>query len=172
VYSWIRLLATYTHRDLTPAFTGAMSGLGPARTYDAVTVAMRQDFIDQWLAQVGYTWSRLSGDTPGRVLAGQRPHALQAFGAREFRFTEKLSASLGLAYRGGSGASTPWVHVIDSSARVRYRLDRDTVSFSLDVFNLLNAQDAVRVEALDLDTVVPLEYQAPRQVRFGARYTF
>jgi outer membrane receptor protein involved in Fe transport len=173
VFSWIRLIATYTHRDLDPALAGTTGGLRPARTYDAATVAMSRIFGGKWLARLGYTWSRLSGDALGPLRAGERPHAIQAFGAREFSLTKKLSASLGLSYRGGSGASTPWVHVIDSNAGVRYRLDRDNaVSFSLDAFNLLNAQEATRVEELAPDTVVPLEYQAPRQVRLGARYSF
>jgi len=109
----------------------------------------------------------------------------------------------------GEGERTPWIHVIDSNVGVNYRLGEDKVlSFTLDVFNLFNFQEATRVDeiyttqdVLPLETPVkageltpgmlqtisgrpftqadvhpgfkqPLQYQPPRQVRFGLRYTF
>jgi hypothetical protein len=254
----------------------------PERNYDAVTVYANPTFADGWLAQVNYTWSRLYGNYPGLfrpetaqldpnilsdfdlisllpnrtgLLPFDRTHAIKVFGAKEFNFTNELSASVGLSYRGnsgtpinyfgahdlygtdesfvlprGAGGRTPWINTIDSNIGVNYRVSKDSVvSFTLDVFNLFNFQS---VDAVDqtytvlpvapivngspsiLDNPVgnvtwqegseryddanengemdpgeeipfgtvegdvnknfknPTRYQAPRQVRFGVRYTF
>ena len=166
------------------------------------------------------------------------------FGAKEVNFSNALSASIGLSYRGnsgqpinylgaypgygqdetfvlprGTGGRTPWINSIDSNVGVNYRVSKDSVvSFTLDVFNLFNFQGVDSVDesytfsqvlpvydpktqtggtAADLPTdtspgKVPLadgtgflaaedvnknfknpdRYKAPRQIRFGVRYTF
>ncbi len=119
------------------------------------------------------------------LLPYDRTHTFKLFGARELQFTRELSASLGLSYlgrsgtpinylgghpllgegetfvlpRGSSGERTPWVHVIDSSVGVDYRLGRGkVVSFTLDVFNLFNFQQVTQVdENYTSATVLPLQ---------------
>ncbi|RKH08604.1 TonB-dependent receptor [Corallococcus sp. CA053C] len=243
----------------------------PVRDYDAVTAYLNRTFTDGWLAQASYTWSRLYGNYPGlfrpennqldpNILADfdlvallnnrkgllpfDRTHAIKVFGAKEVNFSNALSASVGLSYRGnsgqpinylgaypgygqdetfvlprGTGGRTPWINSIDSNVGVNYRVSKDSVvSFTLDVFNLFNFQGVDSVDesytfsqvlpvydpktqtggtAADLPTdtnvgKVPLadgtgllaaedvnknfknpdRYQAPRQIRFGVRYTF
>jgi len=239
----------------------------PERNYDAVTVYLNRTFADGWLAQVNYTWSRLYGNYPGLfrpetaqldpnilsdfdlisllanrtgLLPFDRTHAIKVFGAKEFNFTNELSASVGLSYRGssgtpinyfgahdlygtdesfvlprGAGGRTPWINTIDSNVGVNYRVSKDSVvSFTMDVFNLFNFQGVDAVDQTyttlnvapieggtpaDLDNPGnvtwqegserdapfgsvegdinknfknPTRYQAPRQVRFGVRYTF
>jgi hypothetical protein len=94
------------------------------------------------------------------------------FGAKEFNFTNELSASIGLSYRGnsgtpinyfgahdlygtdesfvlprGAGGRTPWINTIDSNVGVNYRVSKDSVvSFTLDVFNLFNFQGVDQVD--------------------------
>ncbi|HZI04733.1 MAG TPA: TonB-dependent receptor, partial [Archangium sp.] len=213
-----------------------------------------------WLAQGSYTWSRLYGnhaglfrpglgwgepvlrsdfDSPSQLanrsglLPNDRTHTVRVFGARELAITPKLSASLGMSYRGqsgtpinylgghprsgmgetfvlprgSSGERTPWVHTLDSNLGVRYQFTRNqVVSLNLEVFNLFNFQEETRVNehytyanVLPLETQVdpgeltpsmvrtvsgeplsaanpeflkPTQYQPPRQVRIGLRYTF
>ena len=197
----LRLGALYTHRDL-----GAASGGTAERTYDAGTVALSRFFSDGWLAEVSYTASRLRGSDLGPlwvgasggpgfdfsapvegqsgVLPSDRTHSIKAIGGRRFSLSETVSASLGLSYRGSSGAPipagadssterTPWVHAVDSNLRIAYQAGRDSeLAFALTVFNLLNAQEVTRSGEVGTGVVEPVEYQAPRQVRLGARYTF
>ncbi|QRK04819.1 TonB-dependent receptor [Archangium violaceum] len=158
------------------------------RTHDAAAVALRHAFSDGWFAQASYTWSRLYGNqgalfqNPMGLLPEDRTHSVKAFGSRELFLVRKyLSLNLGLAYQGRSGTPivlprgetgerTPWVHSIDPHLEVRYRLRRDNVvSLSLDVFNLFNFQEVTRV---DERQALPLQYQTPRRVRFGLRYSF
>jgi hypothetical protein len=169
------------------------------------------------------------------LLPYDRTHAIKIFGAKEVNFSKDLSASLGLSYRGNSGTPinylgghvdygegegfvlprgsagrTPWVNNIDSNIGVNYRINKtNTLSFSLDVFNVFNFQTATLVDEnytykavlpvkdgtpADLPGKVivvsddgerpmtdddvnqnfkkPTQYQSPRQVRFGIRYTF
>ncbi len=182
-------------------------------------------------------------DNRAGLLPYDRTHSFKAFGAKEFNISKELSASLGLSYRGNSGGPisylgghvdygegegfvlprgiggrTPWYNVIDSNVGVNYRLGKDnTVSFTLDVFNIFNFQTATSVdENYTYKAVLPIkngteadltpdasgnieklrvvtdegdrafnvaddknknfgkptQYQAPRQIRFGIRYTF
>ncbi|RYZ15678.1 MAG: TonB-dependent receptor, partial [Myxococcaceae bacterium] len=171
---------------------------------------------------------------------------IKVFGAKEINFSNALSASIGLSYRGnsgqpinylgaypnygqdetfvlprGTGGRTPWINSVDSNVGVNYRISKDNVvTFTLDVFNLFNFQGVDSVDesytfsevlpvfdvatqtpgtAADLPTAgnpgrVPIaggepgeflsaddvnknfknpdRYQAPRQIRFGVRYTF
>ncbi|SET20945.1 Carboxypeptidase regulatory-like domain-containing protein [Myxococcus fulvus] len=171
----------------------------PERNYDNVTVYLNRTFSDGWLAAANYTWSRLNGNYPGlfrpetaqldpnilsdfdlvSLLANRtgplpfdRTHQIKVFGAKEFNFTNELSASLGLSYRGnsgspinyfgahalygadesfvlprGAGGRTPWLNVIDSNIGVNYRVSKDSViSVTLDVFNLFNFQGVSTVD--------------------------
>jgi hypothetical protein len=176
------------------------------------------------------------------LLPFDRTHAFKVFGAREFQISNDLNASMGLSYRGhsgtpinyfgahplygdneafilprGSGGRTPWIHDIDTSINVNYRVAKgNTVSITLDVFNLFNFQEVTSVDqTYTTVSVLPVEggrpsalpsegsegkvdvidntykvvrqlragdvnpnfkrptsYQAPRQIRFGIRYTF
>jgi outer membrane receptor protein involved in Fe transport len=187
----------------------------PVRNYDAVTLYLNRTFADGWLAQASYTGSRLHGNYPGlfRPETGQldpnilsdfdlidllpnrtgllpydRTHSIKLFGAKEFNFTNALSTSIGLSYRGnsgtpinyygahpeygqdeafvlqrGAGGRTPWVNVIDSNVGVNYRIGKDqVVSFTLDVFNLFNFQTATRVdESYTFEPIYPLEGGTP-----------
>jgi hypothetical protein len=232
------------------------------RTHDAVTVALNRTFADGWFAQASYTWSRLYGNYAGTFRPGlgwgepvlrsdfdfpsslanrsgplpnDRTHTVEVFGAKQFSFTHKLSASLGVSYRGLSGTPinylgghprsgmgetfvlprgstgerTPWVHTLDSNLGVSYRLaGHNVVSLTLEAFNVFNFQAVTRVNehytyahvlplearmgpgALTPDRVQrtngtpltasdvnpeflkPTQYQPPRQVRIGLRYTF
>ncbi|CAM3899676.1 TonB-dependent receptor [Corallococcus sp. ZKHCc1 1396] len=245
----------------------------PVRDYDAVTVYLNRTFTDGWLAQANYTWSRLYGNYPGlfrpennqldpNILADfdliellnnrtgllpfDRTHAIKVFGAKEINFSNALSASIGLSYRGnsgqpinylgaypnygqdetfvlprGTGGRTPWINSVDSNVGVNYRISKDNVvTFTLDVFNLFNFQGVDSVdESYTFSEVLPVfdvatqtpgtaadlpsgdnpgrvpiaggepgeflsaedvnknfknpdRYQAPRQIRFGVRYTF
>jgi hypothetical protein len=214
-YTWSRLYGNY---------------LGPFRP---VSIEGRTSFQREFL-----TPDQMENRTG--LLPYDRTHTFKLFGARELQFTRELSASLGLSYlgrsgtpinylgghpllgegetfvlpRGSSGERTPWVHVIDSNLGVNYRLGKggQTVSFTLDVFNLFNFQQATRVdETYTYEAVLPLkdvnagdinprmitkvnantgaaepltsddlngnfkkplQYQTPRQVRLGIRYSF
>lgn len=116
------------------------------------------------------------------LLPYDRTHFLKAFGGREFSL---LPVSLGLAYRGGSGTPllqvlppgatrrTPWVHILDANLTLNPGDHRaPALSFSLDVFNLLNSQEVTRMRERAPGEPVPVAYQAPRQVRFEVRYSF
>jgi hypothetical protein len=239
------------------------------RDYDAVTLYLNRAFADSWLVHASYTWSRLRGnylgllqlehsqlaseslsdfdpsellDNRSGALPLDRRHTLKVFGARDFQLTGALSTSIGLAYRGYSGAPinafgahpehgqdevfvlprgtvgrTPWVNIIDSKVGLNYRFGKNhLLSATLEVFNLFNFQAATRVdETYTYESVVPVkdgstsdlptpsspgrvrlntgdpaheeyltyeqvnpnfgrpsQYQSPRQVRLGVRYTF
>ena len=79
---------TYTHRNLERTVEDMSNNDGQTyfignpgegiadsfpkakRTYDAVTVALNKTFSDLWLAQVSYTWSRLTGNYDGLLSPG------------------------------------------------------------------------------------------------------
>ncbi|MFY0525107.1 TonB-dependent receptor domain-containing protein [Archangium gephyra] len=234
----------------------------PVRNYDAVTVFLNRTFGDGWLAQASYTWSRLEGNYPGLfrpensqldpnilsdfdlisllknrrgLLPYDRTHAIKVFGAKEFSFSNDLSASIGLSYRGNSGTPisaigaheiygpseafivdrgslgrTPWVNNIDSNVGVNYRLSKtNVISLTMDVFNIFNFQGITAVDQIYTNVAVlpieggkangeltadqvtraadgkpladvdrnlnygkPTQYQQPRQIRLGLKYTF
>jgi len=169
------------------------------RNYDAVTVLLNRTFDQGWLAQASYTWSRLTGNYPGLfrpensqldpnilsdfdlvsllenrsgLLPFDRTHAIKLFGAKEFRFSPAMSASLGLSYRGNSGTPisaigahplygfseafiltrgasgrTPWVNNIDSNIGLNYNVTKtNQLSLTLDVFNIFNFQQVATVD--------------------------
>ncbi|NTX02992.1 TonB-dependent receptor [Myxococcus sp. CA040A] len=158
------------------------------QTHDAVTLELARTAGYDWMGQVSYTWSRFGGsreDPLNHMLRGtsavaRRTHVLKASGARRQRLTPALSARLGLAYVAASGtleagqrASTPWLHVVDARFGMDYHFDRGkALSFDLDAFNLFNIQTETRMTSSSDGPTVALEHQPPRQVRFGARYTF
>ena len=167
-----------------------------ARHYDAVTVELRRTFLAGWQGQVSYTWSKLTGNYESpfaawdglaleRRLPLDRPHVLRAYGARQFFFGNQLTADVGASYLGASGVllkdtgeRTPWMQSLDVYLGVGYRPtphQDPLVTFRLDVFNVFNAQEVAQAEthdAVDGASPVTVRYQAPRQVRLGARYEF
>ncbi len=115
-----------------PGRAGTLGEAFPAATrdYDNVTVYLNKNFSDLWLAQVSYTWSRLTGNYAGLFrpetgqldpninatfdlislltnatgpLPGDRTHSLKAFAAKEFVFGGNMSVNLGLTYTARSG---------------------------------------------------------------------
>lgn len=143
-----RLGAQYTHRYLghviedmskdeaTTYFIGN-PGYGIAsdfpkaqRLYDAATVYFTKSFADLWLAQVSYTYSRLTGNYAGLFraetgqldpninstfdlksllpnqtgpLPGDVTHAIKIYAAKEFILSGPVSLTIGLSYNGESG---------------------------------------------------------------------
>ena len=145
-----RLGASYTYRNLVRTVEdmstsgGATYFLGnpgegignvfpkATRTYHAVTVFFNKAFADLWLAQVSYTWSRLTGNYDGLFapnygpnqldpnitaifdfpaflknadgnLAGDITHTIKIFVAKEFPITPVFSLSLGGSLNANSG---------------------------------------------------------------------
>ncbi|MFP2931359.1 TonB-dependent receptor domain-containing protein [Pyxidicoccus sp. 3LG] len=118
-----------------------------------------------------------------RLLSLDRTHVIKAFGARELVFSRAFSAQVGASYVGASGmpvagteTRTPWVHLVDARVGVNYRPGRDEVmSFDLEAFNILNSQAATRMgerATAEGTELVPVQYQAPRQIRLSVRYGF
>ncbi|MDC0745019.1 TonB-dependent receptor domain-containing protein [Polyangium mundeleinium] len=99
-------------------------------------------------------------------LPGDRRHSVKVFGAKEFVLAKKVHINLGMGYTGtsgapldvlgahptygrgavfllprGAGGNLPWVHSVDSTLAVGYKVGKDsTLSVSVDVFNLFNFQ--------------------------------
>jgi hypothetical protein len=144
-----RVAATYTHRNLRRALEDMSNtdgqtyfignpGEGIAdsfpkakRVYDAVTVSFNKTFSDLWLAQVSYTWSRLTGNYDGLwspnyqqqldpnitanfdlktlllngdgVLSADITHFIKVYLAKEFVITPVFSVSVGASFNANSG---------------------------------------------------------------------
>jgi outer membrane receptor protein involved in Fe transport len=145
-----RVGASYTYRNLvrtvedmstTGGFTYFLGnpgeGIGSVfpkatRKYNAVTVFFTKTFSDLWLAQVSYTWSRLTGNYDGLFapnygpnqldpnitalfdfpqfiknaegnLGGDITHVVKIFLAKEFVITPVFSFSLGGSFNASSG---------------------------------------------------------------------
>ncbi len=144
-----RLSASYTHRNLKKALEDMSNtdgqtyfignpGEGIAdsfpkatRKYDAVTVSLNKTFSDLWLAQVSYTWSRLTGNYDGLwspnyqqqldpnitanfdlktlllngdgVLSADITHFIKVYLAKEFVITPVFSVSVGGSFNANSG---------------------------------------------------------------------
>ncbi|HZW90125.1 MAG TPA: TonB-dependent receptor, partial [Myxococcaceae bacterium] len=100
------------------------------RTYNAVTVNFVKSFADLWLAQISYTWSRLTGNYDGLYrpedtqldpnlnstfdlkslltnqdgnLSGDITHTIKAFLSKEFVIAPVFSIVLGGSFNGSSG---------------------------------------------------------------------
>jgi len=145
-----RIGASYTYRNLVRAvedmsLTNGLSffignpGSGiaagtfpsPTRTYHAVTVNFTKSFADLWLAQISYTWSKLTGNYDGLInpqgnnqidpnsnstfdlpvllknqdgpLAADITHFIKVYLAKEFAITPVFSTTLGAAFNANSG---------------------------------------------------------------------
>ena len=144
-----RLAASYTHRNYRRALEDMSNtdgqtyfignpGEGIAdsfpkakRVYDAVTVSFNKTFSDLWLAQVSYTWSRLTGNYDGLwspnyqqqldpnitanfdlktlllngdgVLSADVTHFIKVYLAKEFVVTPVFSISVGGSFNANSG---------------------------------------------------------------------
>ena len=144
-----RLGASYTHRNLkrtvedmsnTDGQTYFIGNPGEGiadsfpkakRTYDAVTVTLNKTFSDLWLAQVSYTWSRLTGNYDGLwspnyqqqldpnitanfdlktlllngdgVLSADITHFIKVYLAKEFVINPVFSISVGGSFNANSG---------------------------------------------------------------------
>ncbi len=183
------------------------------RDYDAFTASFTKRFGEQWTLQASYTYASLRGNTSGlfRPETGQLApnttsdfdqlpyvanrlgpldadvnHFLKVFAGKDFKITEHLSVSLGVAYLGhsgaplnylaaapgsgndesfvlprGSGGRLPFVHEVDAKVGVKFRLDRSTsVALTVDVFNLFNLQAVTSVDQT-LSTTNLLPFAAP-----------
>ena len=100
------------------------------RKYDAVTFSFVKSFADLWLAQLSYTWSRLTGNLNGLFeassgqldpninatfdlatllanadgpLSADQTHVIKAFLAKEFVITPVFSTTLGGSFNASSG---------------------------------------------------------------------
>ncbi len=105
-------------------------------------------------------------------LSADRTHNIKVYAAKQFQVNNSLSFVLGLTYTGisgapinylashpiygadesfvlprGSGGRTPWIHDINAKGGVTYNFDKDrALSFTVDVFNLLNFQGVTSVD--------------------------
>ncbi|MCP3105244.1 TonB-dependent receptor [Myxococcus sp. K15C18031901] len=175
-------------RRLVNPGRGLASGVSAGkRTQDVVVVEVDQVFSTQWTAKFNYTWSRLRGDftqpvlstVDASIVAVDRPHVFKLGGTRHLRLTPSVWGALSLSYLVASGtrleqthARTPRLHTLDARAAVHCRIDSSAIAtLELDAFNLLDSQTVTR-RGEGLERGTPLEYQAPRQLRLNARYTF
>ena len=136
-------------------------------------------------------------------LPNDRRHVFNFFGAYRFPFRLNLgttvkvqsgvpitklgfnevygnSGEIPLEERGGSGR-TPTIYDVGFHADYPVRVGSNRVSLILNVFNVLNYQDAMEVDMeyersgpgdINPDFGKPILYQAPRQLQFAARYEF
>ena len=145
-----RLGASYTYRNLNKTIedmstTGGNTyflgnpgyGIGSAfpkatRKYNAVSVVFNKSFSDLWLAQISYTWARLTGNYDGLFAPNYGPnqldpnitaifdfpqflknadgnlsaditHTIKIYVAKEFVINPVFSTSLGLSLNANSG---------------------------------------------------------------------
>ncbi|MHB8875329.1 MAG: TonB-dependent receptor [Myxococcaceae bacterium] len=132
----------------------------------------------------------------GMSYRGNSGTPLNYYGAHEIYLADET-----LVLPRGSAGRLPWTHAFDTKVGYGFKLSREsTLSASVEVFNLFNFQgitgrderytaDDVRPikDAAGLDTYTNIEgnpvavnpnfknpsaYQAPREVRFGAKLTF
>ena len=100
------------------------------RKYDAVTLSFAKSFADLWLAQMSYTWSKLTGNIDGLFvpsstqldpninatfdlisllangtgpLSGDQTHVIKAYLAKQFVITPVLSTTVGASFNASSG---------------------------------------------------------------------
>jgi hypothetical protein len=140
-YTYRNLVRTVEDMSLTNGLSffignpgeGIASGTFPnaKRTYHAVTVNFTKNFSDLWLAQISYTWAKLTGNYDGLInpqgnnqidpninstfdlpvllknqdgpLAADITHFIKIYLAKEFVITPVISTSLGGAFNANSG---------------------------------------------------------------------
>lgn len=111
-------------------------------------------------------------DNQTGLLEADRTHQVKVFGAKQFVLNPKTAVTLGASYNGasgvpinylgshpiygadeayilprGSGGRTPFVHRVDFRLGFDYKLtDANTISASVDVFNLFNFQQVASVD--------------------------
>ncbi len=115
-------------------------------------------------------------------LPADRTHAIKAWVSKDFRVSSQVTILAGLSYEGFSGTPisylaahpqlgaaetfvfargaagrTPWTHNVNLRAGVTWRISKDhALQFSVDVFNLLNLQEATEVsQELSTRVIVP-----------------
>lgn len=92
-----------------------------------------------------------------------------------------------LGQRGDQGR-TPWTHTIDLQAAYTKKINANTLTFQVGIFNLLNTQTATELNEINdysrgtttvgsvgrvsLNYGLPTSFQTPRSVRFTTRYEF
>lgn len=126
-------------------------------------------------------------------LDGDREHAFKAYGSKVFTLTGSLAIVLGVTYESrsgapinyfgahplygedeafvlprGTGGRLPWRHVFNGKVGVNYKITKDnTLSFTTDVFNMLNFQAVTGVDqtftSLDALPLVPRPGQNPQE---------
>lgn len=92
-----------------------------------------------------------------------------------------------LGQRGDQGR-TPWTHTIDLQAAYTKKINANTLTFQVGIFNLLNSQTASELNEINdysrstttvvlpgrvsLNYGLPTSYQPPRSIRLTTRYEF
>jgi hypothetical protein len=121
----------------------------------------------------------------GTNILVQSGRAINAFGVHP---TDSFAADYGaesfyyqgvLAPRGSQGR-TGWRHSIDLSLKYRPKWAKDRLTLGVDVFNVMNQQEATEVDeiaelndgSLRPQYLSPVSFQTPRYVRFSAEYSY
>ena len=97
----------------------------------------------------------------------------QAYGAESFFYQGVLAPR-------GSQGRTGWTHSIDLSFKYRPKFAKDRLTLGVDVFNVMNQQEATEVSeiaelsdgSLRKEFLSPVAFQAPRYVRFSAEFSY
>jgi hypothetical protein len=97
----------------------------------------------------------------------------QAYGAESFFYQGVLAPR-------GSLGRTGWTHTIDLSLKYRPKWAKERLTLGVDVFNIMNEQEATEVSeiaelsdgSLRPEFMSPVAFQAPRYVRFSAEYSY
>jgi hypothetical protein len=161
-------------------------------------------------------------------LPDDHTHSIKLFGAKDFKLPGSQSITTGLAFRAesggptsflgahpiygpdnvfilsqGSGERLPWLYTVDLKLAYGVRVGKsETVSFTMDIFNLLNFQEVIATDQTYTTSSVlavqngglanlknadgtpfdpktknpnfgnPVAYQPPRFFRFGLKATF
>jgi hypothetical protein len=115
-------------------------------------------------------------------LPADRTHAIKAYVSKDFQVSSQVTLLAGLSYEGfsgtpisylaahplygareafvfarGSAGRTPWTHTVNLRAGVTWRISKDNaLQFSVDVFNLLNLQEATELsQELSTRVILP-----------------